>query len=757
MTQRFSRRSSASAQTGASTRRASALLFSSRNPRLRAVAHVLLATWLCPLLLSLLAVFGAQPAQAQPVQGPLESTVVLDFSVPNGVDPVVGRKAADALAVELQRSGSYDVKTRQEVETATQSTPGLTPPYNTATQANLARAVQARSVFSGRVTSVQPQQGRSARVQIEVRQLEASTEDYINGTLISEISSVALTDRPTEVLVDEAINKAAVSAVRSLGQTQLPRGNVLNVTTNDVELNIGARNGVFPGQRFSVLRDVANRATGRIERVKVGEVTITRVEADQSTAVVSGGAQGGVTTNDRVRRIYDLNNIAVSAGARNGDTSVTPVTARPERVSNGGPVKKAGKGLLGILGLVVGVAVLGLGGGGSTNGSPKSVTAYRGIPSDPVDGYINNSNAFSGDIRLTWTSGASGLDTDARNIAGYFVYRTAVDGSSGINSGLSPNANTLQGFVAGNTRAFGDNSPVTFGREITVTSNGQSANVTRNNGVTAKTALSIAALDASVTADFNQNVPFSGFSYIYAVQRVTLVNGTGTTGTPNGNGGTATNKVLELSKLSSTSGRVTALAGPDIVGNSFNFDNLQVGITANFNPGGTVPTPTPNPTPVTNPTATPAPISIYGNNIEFTAQLSVDRNFPRGDTNRQNFPVTTTPAVDVNGNLLLTFGPVTVPKSDGTTPVFIRVGARNPNDEPGRRTPYVYGPSVQFTPSTGTTTRAVGSRLLNSSGPTRGADGLGLPGLFGGGIGASRNGLGGSGGPRRPGRGLRPR
>ena len=126
--------------------------------------------------------------RAAQAQTAVQRAAVLDFSVNPGLDPILGRKAADAIAVELQRSGDFEIVTRQDLEAAIATQPGLRPPYTEATQARLAGVVNARSVFSGRVLRTVVNNNRSARVFIEVRQLDVITSDYVNGTQISEIT-----------------------------------------------------------------------------------------------------------------------------------------------------------------------------------------------------------------------------------------------------------------------------------------------------------------------------------------------------------------------------------------------------------------------------------------------------------------------------------------------------------------------------------------------------------------------------------------
>jgi hypothetical protein len=111
--------------------------------------------------------------------------------------------------------------TRQELEQAVASQPGLRPPYNEPTQARLAGVVGARSVFSGRVLRTIVQNGRSAACWSRCASLtprRATTSTAPDQRSDDE----KLQQFDNDVLVDEAINKAAFAAVRSMKQTSLP-------------------------------------------------------------------------------------------------------------------------------------------------------------------------------------------------------------------------------------------------------------------------------------------------------------------------------------------------------------------------------------------------------------------------------------------------------------------------------------------------------------------------------------------------------
>jgi hypothetical protein len=242
---------------------------------------------------------------------------VLDFDVAPGLDPVLGRKAADAVAVELGRSGEYEVVPRQRMEEVLSTISGLRPPYTPLTQIHLAQSLNVNNVVTGEVVSAvvaapttlrDISNRRGARVQINVRQLEAISGDLTIGARVAEVATSAPREINIEVdadlLVDDALNKAAFSAVRSIRQTRLVETTILNTTVDFVEMDRGFRNGVRPGQRYTVLRDVLNRSRTAVERIKVGEITIRRVEDDQAQGQITAGGIMGIRTGDKARRIY---------------------------------------------------------------------------------------------------------------------------------------------------------------------------------------------------------------------------------------------------------------------------------------------------------------------------------------------------------------------------------------------------------------------------------------------------------------------
>ncbi len=684
-------------------------------PWMRLCARAVLTGWLLPLLFALMTSLGvgAVPAQAQDATG--QTVVVLDFATPNGTDPLLGRKAADALAVELQRTGEYTVITRQRLQEVVGQQAGLQPPFNDTAQVRLAQALGAASVFSGEVAAVDVVAGQSARARLVVRQLDAASGDYINGTQNIESTEQKLTTVANEILVDEAINKAAFSAVRSMRQIALPAGNVLNVTRDEAELSIGTRNGVAVGQRYSVLRDVYNQARNITERVKIGEVTIKRVEANQSTAVLSAGGATGVRTGDRVRQIFTLAQAPVSLSA-NG-TSSNPVTApAPSRTTGGGIAKsKSAKGLFGLLALAGLVALAGLGGGGSSS-SPNTNAPYEADPAG-----ITPTSAF------TFTSGFSGFDKSLQNetVVGYLVYR-------GSNANFTPAIQNLQSFV--DARTVSNGQRITYSDPLiqTATSLRQKVVITATDadattGIGASVEVNFTNADVTgtdnqditrqtATFEYTQRPLQIGTQYFYKVGRITgvrsTVTGTNTTSTVTLN--------LSQSGVSEANGGYTPLLRPlivaatpdDTTGISYNLSNFSVRLNAQqdidqLNTNG-------NYTFVIN-TNVATGVDI------FRVQVSTSPNFPDSSTFTSADTAPTTP--NSTGDVVLNFGQIQIPNTTqgqftgGTTPLYIRAQSRRSTDavEVFRVSPTITVPANQVTDTPNTTSAILASRFLKST------------------------------------------
>ena len=673
----------------------------------RLLARTVLATWLLPLFFALLASFGTPAAHAQ-TGAPAQNVVVLDFAVANGLDPLYGRKAADGLAVELQRSGEFAVVPRQTVEEAVAQQAGLQPPFNNTAQIQLAAAVNANSVFSGKVSNIDISPGRSARVTIEARQLDVLTGDYINGTVVTESADQKLGDVATEILVDEAINKATFAAVRSMRQTILPFGTVLNTARDGVELSIGAQRGVSLGQRYTVLRDQQVPGRNVVERRKIGELKVVRVGRDQSTAVISAGGGQGVNTGDRVRQIYEPGRYPTSAVGPNGN-SITPVTAPVGSNAGGGLLRKSSAGLLGLAGLALLVGFAGFGGNDGNSSPPRTQGITEATP-----------NAVFPQPRLRFTAGFNGIDLaqtlDRESVVAYLVYR-------GTAPGFTPSVSNLQSVIPATFDSssrivdYVDSGVTGFTPRQSATFTSTQTTSTVNSNTAGNSTVDVSIVGAGVlgvdTINFTQdqlNIIFTqrpltiGQTYYYRVGRVTAVRirstiAGGNNGNNNNNSGVTTVTLRPIvSPVSDSSGGYTPLFQPVIQSTSGNTDNFSVVINADFaqfanGSGGSV---------VVDQNGNP----IISGNFDPTFDYTLPPNPNVGSgVNQFRFLVSTTPSFapaatfvspNINNPGTTAFGTITLdlgnasniripstpgnPYQAGLTPLYVRVLARNTND-----------------------------------------------------------------------------
>ncbi len=282
------------------------------------------ASRVLPIVVASAALLGFGVLRPAHAQLDTQTVAVLDFEVLPGLDPNLGRKAADALAVELQTFTANEPVARQRIEVVPRQrmlqtiydTTALSPPYTDIIQSRLARATGASSVYSGRVLSATVNPGKAARVAVEVVHFELAMGDFSNGAISSQLATSPLGDADSDLLIDEALNKAIYAAVLEVKRKPFPIGTVQIVTRDEAVINLGSRNGVSRGQRYAILRDIyrGRDATDRdiVERVKIGEMIITKVDVDQASAILSAGGGAGVKISDKVRKIYIPSNTTQS-------------------------------------------------------------------------------------------------------------------------------------------------------------------------------------------------------------------------------------------------------------------------------------------------------------------------------------------------------------------------------------------------------------------------------------------------------------
>lgn len=346
----------------------------------RLASWVITAAMVAPLACR---VIGPDAAFAQaPVATNLQTAIVVDFVNKAGfLGEALARRATDAVAVELANSARFEVLRRDEVDKQANAM-GIKRPYDDVAQAKLAAALGATTVVTGEVSFVSPvvkSDPKRIVAGLKVMLRAPGSPELVNGAaeLGEARARPGLSD--DESLAQEAVDNAAVVAVKKILATNLPEGTIVSTVGPQTSLlilvNRGSRDGVQPGLQMLVTR----------QGQRVGKIQLTNVFATDSEAKVIESTLG-LRPEDKVRAVFPMpafENIAGIKGVKTGPSA-------PK-----GSVASLGKVLVVLAaGVVIAAAVM-----GGKNTSVTGVTAEADVEGvEPV-------------VRITWRDNFWGATT----------------------------------------------------------------------------------------------------------------------------------------------------------------------------------------------------------------------------------------------------------------------------------------------------------------------------------------------------------
>lgn len=273
----------------------------------QAVARLLAA-------LMLLANIHGAPAVAQ--NAPPTTVYLLDFNNRTTVGgALLGRIAASQVALAMAESSAWDLVPDSQVQRRIEEL-GLKQPFDRIDRARIAAGVDATGVVYGSITEARVHGGNApfAEVRLQILVEDTATGELINGS-VAEGRSVPRMgfSGNADLLLEEALGKAAYQGRRLLDTFRLPQGTVLNTTVVgqgdsidlDALMNVGARQGVRRGMEMIVTR----------QKQVVGRVRVTQVDDDISTARVIQNIQG-VRPEDRVRAVFSFSDFPTGSRSR---------------------------------------------------------------------------------------------------------------------------------------------------------------------------------------------------------------------------------------------------------------------------------------------------------------------------------------------------------------------------------------------------------------------------------------------------------
>lgn len=288
------------------------------HPRLRWLARLLAFALLAPY-------FAWAPAAHAQRTNP--DVYVLDFNNKTTVGgALLGRVAAAQVSLQLSESPNWQVIPESQVQQAIQAL-NLKPPFDRVNRVQIADRIDASAIIFGNITEAVVTGGTTpqARVRLQVLVEDKATGVLINGAMAEAVSTARMGyTGDADILLEEALGKAAFKAREYMDRFRLPEGTVLNTLIvgsaanprTDALINIGTRQGARVGMHMVVTRQGA----------VVGRVKITEVDTDISTGNVLEAPQG-IRPEDRVRAIFSFGDFP------NTRSRMNAVPAAPARLA----------------------------------------------------------------------------------------------------------------------------------------------------------------------------------------------------------------------------------------------------------------------------------------------------------------------------------------------------------------------------------------------------------------------------------------
>jgi hypothetical protein len=424
-----------------------------------------LSGWLMmALVVPLLVLAAPRPAQAQLSR--LKSVIALDFGVLPTVraSSILGRNATDAVALEMARSGQYDVRPRSEVNQALQEQ-GLSLPLTVNGVQRIGNAMSVDFALTGDINNVVfTESPRRAKVTLSVRLVDIASGEFINGAIDTGFSPVspAGTTPDDETLINQAINDASYSAVRTINERRIPDATVLIVRGRDaIQINRGAQDGIQQGMEMVILRG----------KDKVARVRVSSVQAGDSLATINDWGRG-IKPEDKAVYVFSTPDVKLV----NGDW----VRTKLPDVSSYRPGKGKQKSILSTVVGIVGAAML-----LSFLTRTTSSNAGAGVVGVTARAYAAGDNTASGDptaarVELSWKPAQ---DVSELNIIEYHIFRNGqLIGVSPRNRRIFVDGPFIGGQITYNQIVFGGGSP-----QGAINGSGNSGNGTTAGTTTAGT------------------------------------------------------------------------------------------------------------------------------------------------------------------------------------------------------------------------------------------------------------------------------
>lgn len=405
------------------------------------------AAWFLALVLVLPLVLTAPPAEAQSIRRIKQQRVVVlsitDITPrPAGepVNQVLEQTCLDEIWRQLHENSHYQPVPTRDLERELENLQ-MTAPFRPVQQQMIAEALVADVVLTGYVLDGGVKlvgEKRQASVTVQVLLRDQLTGENVNGATVTQTSRIIPGDTRSDLeLLNEAVEMAAIDAVRQMSGYEIPQGAVIMAQTGaNIKINIGDRHGVEEDMEFILLRKVYDRGTGKVTFEAAGRLVVEEVYNTESECKAIGSTQT-VQPEDTVRAIWveeplvpDEQNPKAASSQKDDDNSNTIKIL-------------LGAALVGLIAIVTVRAVR----GNQVMRSVQTRTAQV-LPRAamlPGEAQISGDASASPRIRVSWPvpiAPSTEPSADRPYIVGYEVHR-------GTTPGFMPSDDTLQAVLLG--------------------------------------------------------------------------------------------------------------------------------------------------------------------------------------------------------------------------------------------------------------------------------------------------------------------
>lgn len=182
---------------------------------------------------------------------------VVDFNELGGyTGRCLGLRCAEATQRLLETAGRWTMVPREDA-VAAQRQAGVRPPFEASQLQRLADALRAELIVSGVIARVNLDHRRgSVALRVRVEVTEGRSGELVMAANGEGVAQADRTNpRPTDDLVEEALQIACTGAVRSLLATPPLEGRILARTgTDEYRTDLGKKSGLAKGQRVLIVR-----------------------------------------------------------------------------------------------------------------------------------------------------------------------------------------------------------------------------------------------------------------------------------------------------------------------------------------------------------------------------------------------------------------------------------------------------------------------------------------------------------------------